>query len=66
MCLMLMQKENIVIEGKDTDATFHGVATLQMMFSSFSGKKFLDAHIEDYATVCDERVHRRFLWRMEL
>ena len=45
------QKKDIVIEGKDTDATFHGVATLQMMFSSFSGKKFLDAHIEDYATV---------------
>ena len=34
------QKKDIVIEGKDTDATFHGVATLQMMFSSFSGKKF--------------------------
>lgn len=45
------EKKNVVIEGKDTDATFHGVATLQMMFSSFSGKKFLDAHIEDYATV---------------
>lgn len=45
------EKKNIVIEGKDTDATFHGVATLQMMFSSFSGKKFLDAQIEDYATV---------------
>ena len=45
------EKKDIVIEGKDTDATFHGVATLQMMFSSFSGKKFLDAHIEDYATV---------------
>ena len=27
------QKKDIVIEGKDTDATFHGVATLQMMFS---------------------------------
>ena len=39
-------KKNIVIEGKDTDATFHGVATLQMMFSSFSGKKFLDAHMK--------------------
>lgn len=45
------KSNTIVIEGKDTDATFHGVSTLQMMFSSFSGKKFLDAHIEDYATV---------------
>ena len=41
----------IVIEGKDTDSVYYGVATLQMMFSSFGGEKFLDAHIEDYATV---------------
>lgn len=44
-------KDAIVIEGKDTDSVYYGVATLQMMFSSFGGEKFLDAHIEDYATV---------------
>lgn len=41
----------IVILGKDADSVFYGVATLQMMFSSFAGKKFLNAHIEDYAAV---------------
>lgn len=49
---MLDASENyIVIEGKDTDSVYCGVATLKMMFSSFAGKKFLDAHIEDYACV---------------
>lgn len=43
--------QNIVILGKDADSVFYGVATLQMMFSSFAGEKFLNAHIEDYATV---------------
>ncbi len=41
----------IVIEGKDADSVFYGVATLQMMFSSFDGDKFLNAQIEDFATV---------------
>lgn len=45
------KEECIVIEGKDTDAVFYGVATLQMMLSSFAGEKILNAHIEDYATV---------------
>ena len=44
-------KDAIVILGKDTDSAYYGVATLQMMFSSFDGEKFLNAHIEDYATV---------------
>lgn len=44
-------KNTIVILGKDTDSVFYGVATLQMMFSSFAGQKFLETHIEDYATV---------------
>ena len=44
-------KDVIVIEGKDTDCVYYGVATLKMMFSSFAGEKFLNAHIEDYATV---------------
>ena len=49
---MLDAKEDyIVIEGKDVDSVFYGVATLQMMFSSFAAEKFLEAHIEDYATV---------------
>ncbi len=41
----------VAIVGKDTDAAFYGVSTLQMMFSSFAGKKFITAFIEDYATV---------------
>ncbi len=49
---MLDAKEDyIVIEGKDVDSVFYGVATLQMMFSSFAAEKFLEAHVEDYATV---------------
>lgn len=41
----------IVISGKDADSVYYGVATLQMMFSSFMGEKFLNAHIEDFASV---------------
>lgn len=49
---LLDASENaIVILGKDTDSVFYGVATLQMMFSSFAGAKFLNVHIEDYATI---------------
>ena len=39
----------ITIIGKDTDAVYCGVATLQMMFTSFNGAKFLNATIEDYS-----------------
>ncbi len=39
----------IVILGKDTNAVYYGLATLQMMFSSFNGTKFLNVQIEDYA-----------------
>ncbi len=49
--LLDAKTDNIVIEGKDTDAAYYGVATLQMMFSSFAGTKFLETHIEDYASV---------------
>ncbi|MGN0335063.1 MAG: beta-N-acetylglucosaminidase domain-containing protein [Lachnospiraceae bacterium] len=41
----------IVIEGKDTDSVYYGVATLQMLFASFDGEKFVEAHVEDYASV---------------
>ncbi len=40
-----------MILGKDTDSVYYGLATLQMMFSSFNGKKFLNVQIEDYATM---------------
>lgn len=47
---VLVANDNIItIVGKDTDSTFYGVATLQMMFSSFDGNKFLNVQIEDYA-----------------
>lgn len=41
----------IVILGKDTDAVFYGLATLQMMFSSFNGSRFLNVQIEDFAVM---------------
>lgn len=49
--MMDVKEDYIVIEGKDEDSVFYGVATLQMMFSSFAAEKFLEAHVEDYATV---------------
>ena len=39
----------ITIIGKDTDEVYYGVATLQMMFTSFNGEKFLNVVIEDYS-----------------
>lgn len=49
---VLSAKEGtIAILGGDTDSAYNGIATLQMMFSSFAGKKFLTAQIEDYASV---------------
>lgn len=44
-------KGTIAILGKDTDSTYYGLATLKMMFSSFSGRRFLSAKIEDYSDV---------------
>lgn len=41
----------IVILGKDSDAVFYGVSTLEMMFSSFAGKKFYPVEIKDYASI---------------
>lgn len=42
---------DIVILGKDSDAVFYGVSTLEMMFSSFAGKKFYPVEIMDYASI---------------
>ncbi len=42
---------DIVILGKDSDAVFYGVSTLEMMFSSFAGKKFYPVEILDYASI---------------
>lgn len=47
---VLVANDNVItIVGKDTDCTYYGIATLQMMFSSFDGAKFLNVQIEDYA-----------------
>lgn len=43
-------KGTIAILGKDTDSAYYGLATLQMMFSSFAGSRFLSAKIEDYSS----------------
>ncbi|MEF2247862.1 beta-N-acetylglucosaminidase domain-containing protein [Paenibacillus sp. IITD108] len=43
------QEDVITILGKDTDSAYYGIATLQMMFSSFAGLYFLPVHIEDWA-----------------
>lgn len=42
---------DIVILGKDSDAVFYGVSTLEMMFSSFAGEKFYPVEILDYASI---------------
>lgn len=47
--LLTANNDIIAIVGKNTDCTFYGVATLQMMFSSFKGERFLNVQIEDYA-----------------
>lgn len=49
--LLSAKDGTIVILGQDTDAVYYGLATLQMMFSSFNGSKFLNAQIEDYASM---------------
>lgn len=41
----------VTIVGKDTDCVYYGLATLQMMFTSFAGQKFLPVTIEDYSNV---------------
>ncbi len=49
---VLEAKENqITIVGRDTDAVYHGVATLKMMLSSFADNILLGAQIEDYAGI---------------
>lgn len=47
--LLSAKDGTIVILGQDTDAVYYGLATLQMMFSSFAGQRFLNVQIEDYA-----------------
>ncbi len=47
--LLSADNGTIIILGKDTNAVYYGLATLQMMFSSFNGAKFLNVQIEDYA-----------------
>lgn len=49
--LVSAKNGSIVILGKDTDAVYYGLATLQMMFSSFNGTKFPEVQIEDYASM---------------
>lgn len=49
--LLSAKDGSILILGQDTDAVYHGLATLQMMFSSFNGTKFLNVQIEDYAVM---------------
>ena len=49
--LLSAKDGTIVILGRDTDAVYHGLATLQMMFSSFNGSRFLNVQIEDFATM---------------
>lgn len=44
-------KGTIAILGRDTDSAYYGLATLQMMFSSFMGGRFLSVKIEDYSDV---------------
>lgn len=41
----------ITIVGGDSDCVYYGLATLQMMFTSFAGQKFLPVQIEDYSNV---------------
>lgn len=49
---LLTAKDGVIaILGKDSDAVYYGIATLQMMFSSFAGSKFLNVQIEDYAAM---------------
>lgn len=49
--LLSAKDGTIVILGQDTDAVYYGLATLQMMFSSFAGNRFLNVQIEDYASM---------------
>ena len=44
-----VEDENIKIVGKDKDSAYYGVATLQMLLSSFANKKLLPVKIEDWA-----------------
>lgn len=45
------QDGTITITGPDTDCVYYGVATLQMMFTSFAGRYLLNVSIADYSDV---------------
>lgn len=49
--LLSADNGTILILGDDTDSVYYGLATLQMMFSSFNGKRFLNVQIEDFAVM---------------
>lgn len=49
--ILTATKDTIAIVGKDTDAAFRGLSTLQMMFSSFGADHFISAYIEDFANI---------------
>ena len=49
--LLEAKEKQITIVGRDTDAVYHGVATLKMMLSSFEDDILLGAQIEDYAGI---------------
>ena len=49
---VLSAKDDIIaIVGDDTDSTFYGIATLQMMLTSFDDDTLLNVQIEDYAGI---------------
>lgn len=56
----------IAIVGKDTDAAFYGLSSLEMMFSSFEGNQLKKVSIEDYADKELRGIYRRLLRRIQL
>ena len=49
---ILSAKENIIsIVGKDTDSTFFGIATLQMMLTSYEDPALRSVQIEDFSDI---------------
>ena len=50
--ILLSAKENIIsIVGKDTDSTFFGIATLQMMLTSYEDPALRSVQIEDFSDI---------------
>lgn len=49
---VLSAKDNVIsIVGKDSDSTFYGVATLQMMLKSYDSPQLRNVQIEDFAGI---------------